>query len=202
MRESKNKDRRAKVLNILGLILCFLMLPVIVINMTMVAQAVIWPDVPPSFLGYTPMIVGAGGMTPVFGANDIVIAKMPRDATVLEEGTIICCLSQGTLTAHRIVGKEGTGEDVVYITQMNDETILIRVTPSQIVGVYAFRIPKLGRFALFMQTPKGIILVAVISLLGLFLLYRFLDQKRYQALLREQKRELSEESGEISESGD
>ena len=194
MRESRNRIRRTKVLNIIGGILCFLMLPVIVINMTMVAKALMEPDVPPSFMGYTPLIVASGSMSPALETNDIVIVKAPEDPASLADDTIICYLSGDTLIAHRNVGREMAGDSLVYVTQgdANNAADSARVTPSQIIGTYAGRIPYLGRFALFVQTPTGIILVAVLPLLALFVFYHILDQRRCKALLKEKEEQATE----------
>lgn len=189
---SKRNLRTAgnKALNIIGLVLCLLMLPIVIINMSMFIQSLIEPDVPPNFLGYTPVIVSSGSMSPEFEVTDLVIVKAPEDAASLEDGTVICYLSDNSLVTHRIVGQETASDGLmVYITQgdANNAPDRTRVDPSQIVGVYQTHIPELGKFALFMQTPTGITLFVVMPLLALFALYSILDQRRFKALLREKE---------------
>lgn len=177
-----------KALNIIGLILCLLMLPIVIVNMTMFIQSLIHPDVPPNFLGYTPLIVSSGSMSPAFDVTDLVVVKAPEDAAALEDGTVICYLSGDSLVTHRIVGREITADgQTVYITQgdANNTPDRVRVSPAQIIGVYHTHIPNLGKFALFMQTPAGIILFVVLPLLLLFVIYRIIDHRRYKALLKE-----------------
>ena len=189
---SKRNLRTAgnKALNIIGLVLCLLMLPIVIINMSMFIQSLIEPDVPPNFLGYTPVIVSSGSMSPEFEVTDLVIVKAPEDAASLEDGTVICYLSDNSLVTHRIVGQETASDGLmVYITQgdANNAPDRTRVDPSQIVGVYQTHIPELGKFALFMQTPTGITLFVVMPLLALFALYSILDQRRFKALLQEKE---------------
>ena len=189
---SKRNWRTAgnKALNIIGLVLCLLMLPIVIINMSMFIQSLIEPDVPPNFLGYTPVIVSSGSMSPEFEVTDLVIVKAPEDAASLEDGTVICYLSGNSLVTHRIIGQETASDGLmVYITQgdANNAPDRTRVDPSQIVGVYQTHIPELGKFALFMQTPTGITLFVVMPLLALFALYSILDQRRFKALLREKE---------------
>lgn len=189
---SKRNLRTAgnKALNIIGLVLCLLMLPIVIINMSMFIQSLIEPDVPPNFLGYTPVIVSSGSMSPEFEVTDLVIVKAPEDAASLEDGTVICYLSDNSLVTHRIVGQETASDGLmVYITQgdANNAPDRTRVDPSQIVGVYQTHIPELGKFALFMQTPTGITLFVVMPLLALFALYSILDQRRFKALLRKKE---------------
>ena len=179
-----------KALNIIGLVLCLLMLPIVIINMSMFIQSLIEPDVPPNFLGYTPVIVSSGSMSPEFEVTDLVIVKAPEDAASLEDGTVICYLSDNSLVTHRIIGQETASDGLmVYITQgdANNAPDRTRVDPSQIVGVYQTHIPELGKFALFMQTPTGITLFVVMPLLALFALYSILDQRRFKALLQEKQ---------------
>ena len=189
---SKRNWRTAgnKALNIIGLVLCLLMLPIVIINMSMFIQSLIEPDVPPNFLGYTPVIVSSGSMSPEFEVTDLVIVKAPEDAASLEDGTVICYLSDNSLVTHRIIGQETASDGLmVYITQgdANNAPDRTRVDPSQIVGVYQTHIPELGKFALFMQTPTGITLFVVMPLLALFALYSILDQRRFKALLQEKE---------------
>lgn len=189
---SKRNWRTAgnKALNIIGLVLCLLMLPIVIINMSMFIQSLIEPDVPPNFLGYTPVIVSSGSMSPEFEVTDLVIVKTPEDVASLEDGTVICYLSGNSLVTHRIIGQETASDGLmVYITQgdANNAPDRTRVDPSQIVGVYQTHIPELGKFALFMQTPTGITLFVVMPLLALFALYSILDQRRFKALLQEKE---------------
>ena len=174
--------------------LCLLMLPIVIINMSMFIQSLIEPDVPPNFLGYTPVIVSSGSMSPEFEVTDLVIVKAPEDAASLEDGTVICYLSDNSLVTHRIIGQETASDGLmVYITQgdANNAPDRIRVDPSQIVGVYQTHIPELGKFALFMQTPTGITLFVVMPLLALFALYSILDQRRFKALLQEKEAQVA-----------
>lgn len=64
--QKQKKPLKYRVLDIIGIILCILLLPMVIINMTMAIQSVTQPDVPPNFMGYTPLIVTSGSMTPSF----------------------------------------------------------------------------------------------------------------------------------------
>lgn len=193
MRKDKNTNKergrglyRATVLNIIGTILCVLLLPVVVANMTMAIQAVVNPDSPPNFLGYTPLIVNSGSMEPAFDTNDLVVVKTAADPENLEVGDVICYLTGQSLVTHRIVGVEyAEDQTVMYVTQgdANNVADSVRVLPEQIIGVYVTHFDNLGGFALFMQTPFGMLLCVVLPMLALFITFRMLDNRNYKAAL-------------------
>ena len=200
MNQKKNRDtKRALVLNIIGAVLCILMLPIVVANLTMAIQAVINPDVPPNFLGYTPMIVESGSMSPAFDANDLVVVKTVSDPEELETGTVICYLTGHSLVTHRIVGVEyAEDQSVMYVTQgdANNAADSLRVKPEQIIGSYVTHYDNLGGFALFMQTPFGMLLCVVLPIVVLFITFYVIDHRNYKAALLAQFA-----AGEIPASG-
>lgn len=177
---------RAKVLNIIGIILCILLLPIVVANMTMAVKAVINPDVPPSFLGYTPMIVSSGSMEPMFDTNDLVVVKSVSDPDELAKDTVICYLTGETLVTHRIIGTElAEDKTVAYVTQgdANNAPDSTRVAPEQIIGTYVTHFDNLGGFALFMQTPTGMLLCVVLPLIVLFCVFYGIDHHNYKVAM-------------------
>ena len=182
--EKEKKTAPARVVNIIGIVLCVLMLPFLIVSMTLFVQSLIRPDVPPNFLGHTPLIVGSGSMEPTFAADDVVIVHTPEDSSDLEDGTIVCYRAGDTLITHRIKGREyADDQSVMYVTQgdANNTPDTVRVAPSQIVGTYEFRFKGLGRVILFIQTPIGMILVVVLPLILLFMFFYLSDRRRLKA---------------------
>lgn len=191
--KKKKGSRTSRTLNVIGLILCLLMLPVVIVNMTMFVQTLVRPDSIPNFMGYTPVIVTSGSMSGTFEAKDLVVIHASGSYRDLPNDTIVTYLSEEKLVTHRIIGREPTSNGgFVYITKGDaNNTADAGVAPSQIVGVYTFHIPNIGGFALFMQTPQGIILFVVIPLIVLFILFAVLDKLRYNRLLKEKEAENS-----------
>lgn len=185
----------SKVMDIIGIIICILLLPIVVINMTMTVQSWIQPNVPPNFMGYTPLIVGSGSMEPEFSASDLIIVRAGVDTEGLEEGTIITYTSGGTLVTHRIVGTAISDNGMtMYVTQgdANNTPDSIHVAPTQVFGVYVTHIENLGEFALFMQTPVGMITCIVLPLIILFSIYSFLNNRQYKQALAQLRAEKHE----------
>lgn len=95
-------------------------------------------------LGFRPMLVGSGSMSPALDVGDIaVVTRVSADA--IGEGDIIHFARGGTSVIHRVVEVQDNGSRV-FITKgdLNDSPDSDPVYPSQIQGRVRFRIPKLG----------------------------------------------------------
>ena len=53
-----------------------------------------------------------------------------------------------------------------------------KVTEDRLVGIYKGRIPKVGDFAMFLQTPVGMIVFIGVPLLG-FIIYDIIRRQKY-----------------------
>lgn len=163
-----------RITNIVGIILCVLFLPGFIVNATLLISSIIHPDTPPNFMGYTPLLVESGSMTPFFSADDLVIIRNGTDNTTYENGTVICFKSENSYVTHRIV-KVTSGEDgePLYTTQgdANNTPDTQTVRTAQILGSYATHIRGFGGTLMFIQTPTGMICCILLPLFLLFLLF-------------------------------
>lgn len=146
--------------NIIGILLCVLMLPGFLISMTLFISSLIHPDVPPSCFGYTPLMVESGSMSPLFDEDDLVLIRNGSDDASYGVGDIISFHSGNAYVTHRI--KEITADEngnTVYTTQgdANNTPDKDTVRPDQILGVYRTHFKGMGKALLFIQTPVGII---------------------------------------------
>lgn len=188
----KSKPLMYKILNIIGIVITVLLIPLVVINMTMAIQGLTNPDVPPNFMGYTPLIVSTGSMNPTFDAQDLVIVKAVGDPDKLEVGDIISYFSGDSLITHRIVEITSTKEEpILFVTQgdYNNTADSLYVTPAKVFGTYITHFKDLGGFALFMQTPTGMLLLVVLPILLMFSTFYLIDRHQYKKALQEQKKE-------------
>lgn len=142
-----------------------------------------------------------------FSAGDLVLVKNVEPST-LEKGDIIAYISEdeeseGKIITHKIrnikmaVGAEPTFITYGTTTGMNDK---LPVTYSQVVGEYAFSIPGIGNFFLFLQTITGFLLCVFLPMFIMFVLrlYRSIVlQKEYNAARK--NGELNGEGGEAIE---
>jgi len=91
--------------NIIGIAIIAVLLPIMIVNMTLIIKSYTQPDKVPAVFGVAPLIVMSGSMDPVIMVNDLIFVKRVDPAT-LEVGDIIAFQPAGatTVVTHRIVG--------------------------------------------------------------------------------------------------
>ena len=114
------------------------------------------------------------------------------DPDKLREGDVIAFMTGGSVTTHRIVSVE-TGEDgrPQWTTRGDANNVEDKdpVTEENLVGIYQFRIPKVGDFAFFLQTPLGMVLFIGVPLLA-FIIYDILRRQHYANVEKKKTDEL------------
>lgn len=170
----RRKQRLFSIPNIIGIILCVLMLPGFLVSMTLFISSLIHPNVPPSCFGYTPLMVESGSMSPLFDEDDLVLVQNSADDASYGIGDIICFHSGNAYVTHRI--KEITADEngeTLYTTQgdANNTPDKDTVRPDQILGVYKTHFKGMGKALLFIQTPVGMIVCVMLPIFLVFLLF-------------------------------
>jgi len=146
------------------------LLPLLIINTTLIVKSIVYPDEVPSFLGYKPFIVLSGSMEPEFYSGDLVLAREVVTSD-LKVGDVISYREGQSVITHRILEiTEEQGRK--FITKGDHNNVIDRnpVTEDQVEGRYLFHVSKLGNFAIFMQTPLGMVIFIACPLV-LFILY-------------------------------
>lgn len=173
----KNKDEKQKqkesakktgiihkLLVVVALILCVVFGFLLFCNLTLIIKGSIYPDRPPSVLGKTPLAVLSGSMSGTapdhIEPGDLIFVDK-IEPTELEIGNVIAFMSGKTIVTHRIIGIETIENgELQFMTQgdANNAADPYPVAESELVGILIYRIPNLGKFVLFMQTPLGMVL--------------------------------------------
>lgn len=157
------KEKRSalqKVSTILGVVLCVIFIPMIIINVVMIVRSYTDPDHMPSVLGISPVIVMSGSMSPEFETGDLIFVQK-TDPYTLKVDDVICYLEDESAVTHRIIEVAEEGGQPVYITKgdANNVEDVVPVTPEQIEGKYTgVHLTGVGDFALFLQSVPGMIL--------------------------------------------
>ena len=74
---SENKEKKqGKVGNIIGVILCVILVPILLVNVIMIVKGLINPSKVPSIGGYSPLIVLTDSMYPNIKSGDLIIVKV------------------------------------------------------------------------------------------------------------------------------
>jgi signal peptidase I, archaeal type len=165
-----------RILSILGIILCVILIPLLVINLTIIVKSFVYPNEVPSFLGYKPFIVLSNSMLPTIQIGDLVLDKTV-DADTLQVGDIVS-YREGTTTVitHRITAINDSG-GVRQFTTKGDNNNTADANPvleSDVEGKMITSYHNIGNAALFMQTKQGMLIFIVLPLvvLGCFELFR------------------------------
>lgn len=156
---------------IVGVVLCIIFIPIIIMNLTLIINSYITPDELPGVFGIKPAIVLSGSMEPTIRTGDLIFIHN-TDTQGLKEGDVICYLTSGSAVTHRIAGiTRGDDGRPRYVTRgdANNAEDRLPVTPEQVQGIWkGGRIGGLGNFILFMQTTTGMIIFIVCPLLLFF----------------------------------
>ena len=161
-----------KTLSVIGITICIFLTLVIIVNGTMIVKSYLYPDDIPDFMGYKPFIVLSGSMEPTILTGDIVLTKEISADAIVEGDIITFRADQNTAVTHRVtevVIENGTRS---FLTKGDanigaDASI---VEAEALEGKYLGRVGGVGRFAMFLQTPIGLLLF-VVTPLCLFIIY-------------------------------
>ena len=122
----------------------------------------LWVLGPTTVMGWKPVVVTSGSMTPTIRTGDIVLIR-PHDGVDLAAGTVITYRAADTsLLTHRIASVSDSGRDRTRgDASMAEDSAL--VGPNQVVGVGALLVPIIGHPAVWAATGRWrpLVLVAV-----------------------------------------
>lgn len=180
----KSSDPKQKVLTIIGTILCIILLPILIINLTLIAKSYINEDEIPSLGGVFPMIVLTDSMYPQISAGDLIICNTldPEDVRVDDVISFFDPMGSGTsVVTHRVLEIVEENGTLSYRTKgdNNNAEDQVLVPQDKLVGIYRNRIPGLGHVVMFMQTTPGLILCVVCPVL-LMVGFDMLRRKKYE----------------------
>lgn len=194
---TSNKDtisKRHYFATAAGVVLCIVLIPLLVINVTLIMKSFTQPEKVPDFLGYKPFIVLSGSMEPAIMTGDLVITQEvdPKD---LKEGDVIAYRYAGqTVITHRI--QQVTEKDGLraFITKGDANNVEDNVIPTEdlVEGRLRWTVPGVGDAAMFLQTPYGLLLAAGVPLF-LFLLVDLLRRRHKDGHEKTKTQALEEE---------
>lgn len=191
-----------KIKKVIYVLIILILLPILFIASVILIDSCIHPNEVPSFFGWKPFIVMSDSMEPNINSGDIVIAK-ESDLSNLKQGDIISFKENEIVITHRIhkvIEENGIKK---YVTKGDNNFIEDEgyVLESQIEGVYKTNIARVGNFAMFIQTPLGIIISLSIPviIIGLIQLKEFNEAKKAIKKDEEEKEKLKQELNSIKE---
>ena len=174
-----------KTLNIIGIVLCVILVPILIINCTLIVKSWINKDEVPSIGGVMPLIVLTDSMFPDIKSGDIIITKQ-ADAADIKVGDDISFFDPAgngsSIVTHRVIEIiEKDGQLSFRTKGINNNTEdRVTVPADKLVGKYTgVRIALAGNVALFMQTVPGLIVCVVVPIV-LLVGYDMLRRRKYE----------------------
>lgn len=159
-----------RVLTIVGTVLCIILIPILLINITLIAKSYINKDEVPSIGGTFPLIVLTDSMYPDIKSGDLIICNTAEaeDVKVNDVISFFDPAGNGTsVVTHRVIEiVEEDGEILFRTRGDNNNTEDKELVPAEnLVGVYKMRIAGAGHIAMFMQSTAGLIVCVVLPII-------------------------------------
>lgn len=173
-----------KILTVIGSVLCAILLPILIINLTLIVKSYTNQDEVPSVSGYLPLIVLTDSMYPEIASGDLIICHT-SEADEIKEGDVIAFFDpagNGTsIVTHRVMEVIREDGKVLFRTKgdNNNTEDRVLVPGEDLVGVYQNRIPGAGHIAMFMQTTAGLIICVVLPII-LLVAYDMIRRRIYE----------------------
>ena len=200
MKQKSNNGKTGvghKLATILGAVLCVLLLPILIINITLIVRSFVDQEKVPSVVGICPLIVLTDSMYPEIQSGDLIICHTEKPENI-RAGDVIAFFDPAgngsSVVTHRVVKVTQENGSLAWKTKgdANNTEDRVLVPAKNLVGVYRSRIPGAGNIAMFMQTTQGLILCVIcpiVLLVGYDIIRRRIYEKSHkqdtEALLRE-----------------
>lgn len=168
---NKNKSSVThRVLTIVGTVLCIILIPILLINLTLIAKSYINKDEVPSIGGMLPLIVLTDSMYPEIESGDLIICNTAEaeDIKVNDVISFFDPAGNGTsIVTHRVIEIVEEDGEILFRTRgdYNNTEDKELVPVENLVGIYKMRIAGAGHIAMFMQSTAGLIICVVLPII-------------------------------------
>lgn len=209
----KEKRWYQKISNWLTILAVVILVPVLLMNLSIILQANTDKDRVPSIFGYKPFIVLSGSMETDIKKGDLIITKVIDPETLKVNDVIAFRDAAGTVTTHRIIELVERDGVTYFITKgdNNSSQDLNMVELDDVEGIYITRIPSVGNMLNSLADPTTIVIV----ILGITVVFavafmvsnkrqlsleqlEFLEYKRQKELEEKEKEETKKASNKKS----
>ena len=181
---NNQKTTKDKIMTTIGTILCIVLVPILVINCTLIVKSVTNKDEVPNIGGVFPLIVLTDSMYPAIESGDLIICKTIEGNEVQNNDVIAFFDPAGngsSIVTHRVIEVISQDGDLLFRTRgdNNNTEDKLFVPEENLVGIYQSRIPGAGHIAMFMQSTNGLLLCVVLPIV-LIVAYDMLRRNKYE----------------------
>ena len=186
----QKEQKKQRALTITGLVLCLLLLPILIVNVTLIVKSYINTDEVPSIGGISPLIVLTDSMLPEISSGDLIITKQidPADVKVGDVISFFDPAGNGSsVVTHRVIEIVTENGETKWRTRGDNNNTEDRVAVpfDNLVGIWTgTRIGGAGSVAMFLQTTPGLI-VCIGCPLALLVGYDVLRRRKYDKAKQE-----------------
>lgn len=173
-----------KIMTVIGTIMCIILIPILVINCTLIIKSYTNKEEVPSVGGVFPLIVLTDSMYPEIHAGDLIICNN-YEVDEIKEGDIIAFFDpagNGTsIVTHRVLEVTEQDGELAFKTKgdANNVEDKMLVPQENFVGLYKSRLPGVGNIAMFMQSTTGLIVCVVLPII-LLVAYDVIRRRMYE----------------------
>ena len=198
----EGKNAKDSALTAIGIILCVILAPILIANLTMIVKSYVKSDEVPSFGGYCPFIVMTDSMKPTINGGDLVFDRVITDPGEVKKGDIISFFDPASksnnIVTHRVVQVTTDENGIAFRTKGDaNNTEDDDVVPAKnVVGVYAGRISGMGNVVMFMQSTPGLVVCIALPIL-LLIGYDYFRRSRFEKKQKDETAALMKELEEL-----
>lgn len=185
MNKQENSSKFHKALTIIGIVMCVILVPILIVNCTLLVKSFINKDEVPDFGGTLPLIVLTDSMYPDIKSGDLIICKAV-DAKDVAIGDVISFYDpagKGTsVVTHMVIDIINEDGKISFKTKgiNNNTEDRLPVPEANLIAEYTgIRIPGAGNFAIFMQSTTGLIVCVILPII-LFVGYDVIRRRIYE----------------------
>ena len=185
MSKKYNSEKLHKSLTIIGWAMCVILVPILIVNCTLLVKSFVSKEEVPNFLGRLPLIVLTDSMYPEIKSGDLIICKT-IDAEDIKEGDVISfydpASKSNAVVTHEVVEIVDDSGTLSFRTKgiNNNTEDRLLVPANKVIAKYTgVRFAGAGNLAIFMQSTAGL-LVCVVLPIVLFVGYDVLRRRLYE----------------------
>lgn len=185
------KNRNEKIKKIISIYIYIIIIPIIVINITLIVKSFIKPSKIPDFIGYKNFVIVSESMEPTIMVGDaIFVKKVPEKEIKIND--IISFHDGECINTHRIVGVSEENGIKMYRTKgdNNRGEDKEKVSYSQIEGKYLFKINNFGNLIKVLQSKVTLAILILLVCCNTYFNYRL----KYKRKARRDKRKKYEQN--------
>ena len=167
------KNRNEKIKKIISIFIYIIIIPIIVINITLIVKSFIEPNKIPDFIGYKNFVIVSESMEPTIMVGDaIFVKKVPEKEIKIND--IISFHDGECINTHRIVGVSEENGIKMYRTKgdNNRGEDKEKVSYDQIEGKYLFKINNFGNLIKVLQSKVTLVILILLVCLNTYFNYR------------------------------